>query len=140
MIWRNFCLLLKKKSTIFFQGIRSGSKFLHCVTRQNRFMVGSILKFQNKMVVMRLLWALQNIPGKIINKWFSRKKYQCKQTADWLSKNISELIQALKENDVMFGTLDSWLIYKFTKLHLSNISNSAATGNKRLFLHILNHF
>ena len=49
---------------LFFQGIRSGSKFLHCVTRQNRFMVGSILKFQNKMVVMRLLWALQNIPGK----------------------------------------------------------------------------
>ena len=34
------------------------------MTRQNRFMVGSILKFQNKMVVMRLLWALQNIPGK----------------------------------------------------------------------------
>ena len=31
-------------------------------------------------------------------------------------------MQALKENDVMFGTLDSWLIYKFTKLHLSNIS------------------
>ena len=55
-----------------------------------------------------------------------------KQLID-LSKNISELIQALKENDVMFGTLDSWLIYKFTKLHLSNISNSAATGIRDSF-------
>ena len=48
----------------FFQGIRCGSKFLHFATRQNRFLAGSILKFQNKMVVMRLMWALQNIPGK----------------------------------------------------------------------------
>ena len=61
-----------------------------------------------------------------------------KQLIDYL-KIFLELIQALKENDVMFGTLDSWLIYKFTKLHLSNISNSAATGI-RLFLQILKHF
>ena len=57
-------LVKEWNSSLTMKGIRCGSKFLHLVTRQNRFMVGSILKFQNKMVVMRLLWALQNIPGK----------------------------------------------------------------------------
>ena len=64
-------------------------------------MVGSILKLQNKMVTMRLLWTLIYNP---------------------------EVKEALKNNDVMYGTLDSWIIYKFSKLHVTNISNSAATG------------
>ena len=58
------------------------------------------------MVNMRLLWTLQNIP---------------------------ELVAAVKaeKNDVMFGTLDTWLLYKLSgnkKLHLTNTSNVAATG------------
>ena len=92
---------------ISMKGIRAGSKFLHMLTRQKRFIVGGILKLQNKMVNMRLLWTLQNVP---------------------------ELMAAIKagKNDVMFGTIDTWLLYKLSgdaKLHFSNISNVAATGN-----------
>ena len=46
----------------------------------------------------------------------------------WTIQNIPELKKAIHENDVMFGTLDSWILYKFSNLHVSNISNSAATG------------
>ena len=64
-------------------------------------MIGSIMKLHSKMVIMRLLWTLQNIP---------------------------EVRQALKANDVMYGTLDSWIIYKFSRVHVCSISNAAATG------------
>ena len=95
---------------ISMKGIRAGSKFLHMLTRQKRFIVGGILKLQNKMVNMRLLWTLQNVP---------------------------ELMAAIKagKNDVMFGTIDTWLLYKLSgdaKLHFSNISNVAATGNFKI--------
>ena len=55
---------------------------------------------------MRLLWTLQNIP------------------------ELTEAIKAEK-NNVLFGTLESWLLYKFSgakKLHISTTSNVAATG------------
>lgn len=34
------------------------------------------------------------------------------------------------ENDVLFGTVDTWLIYKLTagKLHVTDISNASGTG------------
>jgi len=88
------------------KGIRLGSKALHLVTRQKKFIVGGILKLKNKMVNMRLLWTIQNIP---------------------------ELTEALKneKDNVMFGTIDCWLLFKLSgekKLHLSTYSNAAATG------------
>jgi len=44
---------------LFLQGIRLGSKALHLVTRQKKYIVGGILKLKNAMVNMRLLWTLQ---------------------------------------------------------------------------------
>ena len=51
----------------------------------------------------------------------------------WTLQNVPELVSAVKaeKNDVMFGTLDTWLLYKLSgnrKLHLTNASNVAATG------------
>ena len=52
----------------------------------------------------------------------------------WTLQNVPELMAAVKagKNDVMFGTIDTWLLYKLSgdrKLHFSNISNIAASGN-----------
>ncbi len=91
-----------------FQGVRYGSKLLHLLTRQKKFMIGSIMKLQNKMVNLRLLWTLLHI-----------------------EKLKGALANEEEKDDVLFGTLDSWLIFKFSgekKLHMSNISNAAATG------------
>ena len=33
----------------------------------------------------------------------------------WLIENVPEVRAALKENDCLFGTIDSFLIYKATK-------------------------
>lgn len=36
----------------------------------------------------------------------------------------------MQENDVLFGTVDTWLLHKFTggKLHVTDISNASGTG------------
>merc|ERR1711997_573295 len=109
MGWKDLradALVKEWNNSVSMKGIRLGSKALHLVTRQKKFIVGGILKLQNKMVNMRLLWTIQNIP---------------------------ELTEALKteKDNVMFGTLECWLLFKLSgdkKLHLSTYSNAAATG------------
>lgn len=99
--------LVKEWNNSFsMKGIRMGSKALHLVTRQKKYIVGGILKLKNAMVNMRLLWTIQNIP------------------------ELTEALKTEKEN-IMFGTLECWLLFKLSgdkKLHLSTYSNAAATG------------
>lgn len=45
-------------------------------------------------------------------------------------KNIPEVQEALKTDNLMFGTLDTWLIYKLSGglTYVTDISNASATG------------
>lgn len=48
----------------------------------------------------------------------------------WALSNNPDLKKAVHENDALFGTLDTWLVYKLTgaKCHVTDITNAAATG------------
>lgn len=48
----------------------------------------------------------------------------------WCLLNMPDVKQALSENDIMFGTLDTWLLYKLTNCQtfVTDISNASATG------------
>ncbi|XP_041984824.1 putative glycerol kinase 5 [Aricia agestis] len=83
--------------------IKVGAYVLYVVSRSSRFRAGSVLKFSNNQTTLRLYWALQNIP---------------------------ELKAAVDTNDAMFGTLDTWLLYKMTggKVHMTDVSSASATG------------
>jgi len=81
--------------------LRLGGKILHCITRLPRFLAASMYTLYNSTVTLRLLWVLDNVPG---------------------------LRSAVDKGDVMFGCVDSWLIYKFTGKHMTEISNIAATA------------
>ncbi|CAG9765843.1 unnamed protein product [Ceutorhynchus assimilis] len=83
--------------------LRTGSFLLHFLTRITKLAVLSHLKFASSHVTIRLLWFLQNHP---------------------------EVQKALQEQNLMFGTLDTWLIYKLTKgkFYVTDISNASATG------------
>ncbi|KAL4714940.1 hypothetical protein ACJJTC_003091 [Scirpophaga incertulas] len=83
--------------------IKAGAYALYLVTRSKRFRAGSALKFMNSQTTLRLNWALTN---------------------------IAALKQAVLDDDVMFGTLDTWLLYKLTgnTLHVTDVSSASATG------------
>ena len=57
-----------------------------------RYKAASILRLYNGMVTMRLLWMLDNVPG---------------------------LRAAADRNEVMFGCVDSWLLFKLTGQHMT---------------------
>ncbi|KAJ3665404.1 hypothetical protein Zmor_000900 [Zophobas morio] len=90
-------------SSLYIKALRVGAYGIYFVTRSSRFLTGSRLKISSNHVTGRLLWVLQNIP---------------------------ELKAAVSQKTVMFGTIDTWLLYKFSKgnLHVTDISNAAATG------------
>jgi glycerol kinase len=71
------------------------------LTRQKRYFIGKILKLQNKMVVMRLVWALHNIEA---------------------------VRKAVARGTARFGTVDAWLLFKMTGKHITDIGNASTTG------------
>ncbi|XP_037295078.1 putative glycerol kinase 5 isoform X2 [Manduca sexta] len=83
--------------------IKAGSYILYLVLRSKRFRAGSVFKFMNTQTSLRLHWALQNIIA---------------------------LKNAVRNKDAMFGTLDTWLLYKLTgkRVHMTDVSSASATG------------
>ncbi|KAK6196446.1 hypothetical protein SNE40_001669 [Patella caerulea] len=83
--------------------INTGSKLLHFLTRKKRYLAASVLQFLTKQVTMRLLWFFQNIP---------------------------KLHERASEGKVMFGCIDTWLLWKLTggTVHSTDYSCASSTG------------
>ncbi|XP_068975832.1 glycerol kinase 5 isoform X1 [Bombus flavifrons] len=88
-------------SSLTLKGLRMGSYILYKIFGQKRFLLMSVFKFLNTQITLRLLWALQNVPG---------------------------LQEAANEGNALFGSIDCWLLYKLTGKHVTDISSAAATG------------
>ncbi|XP_067003206.1 putative glycerol kinase 5 isoform X2 [Anabrus simplex] len=83
--------------------LRGTARCLYTATRSKRFLAASVLKLMNSQVTVRLMWALQN---------------------------IADLKEAASKDLAMFGTVDTWLLYRLSggKLHVTDVSNASATG------------
>lgn len=82
---------------------------LYLVTRSKRILAGSVVKLMNAQTTPRLCWMIQH-----------NKKLQ----------------QAIENRTALFGTLDSWLLYRLRQgnslskyvEHISDVTSCAATG------------
>ncbi|CAL1676357.1 unnamed protein product [Lasius platythorax] len=83
------------------RGLRIASRILYSLTRSKRFLAGSVLKFMNIQVSLKLVWVLQNVPG---------------------------LREAASNGEAAFGGVDCWLLYKLTGKHIMDVSCASATG------------
>ena len=45
----------------------------------------------------------------------------------WLLRNVKEIEKAAKKDDLCFGTVDSWLLYKLSGKHITDITNASRT-------------
>ena len=45
----------------------------------------------------------------------------------WLIRNVPEVAKNLEIDNVCFGTIDSWIIYKLTGKHLTDVTNASRT-------------
>ncbi|KAK4884714.1 hypothetical protein RN001_000985 [Aquatica leii] len=100
---RSDTLVKQWNQSFLMKTFRIGCYALYLVTRNKRFLAGSSLKIANTQSTMRLVWVLKNIP---------------------------QLKQAIENKNVMFGTVDTWLLYKFSggRKHITDITNASATG------------
>ncbi|XP_071798630.1 glycerol kinase 5-like [Asterias amurensis] len=89
--------------SLSFKGLQKGSKFLHFFSRMRRFEAGGIFTFTSQHVSIRLSFVLETMP---------------KVKEDALN------------NKLMFGTIETWLVWKLTKgkVHATDVSNISATG------------
>nr|CAD7439505.1 unnamed protein product [Timema bartmani] len=48
----------------------------------------------------------------------------------WALQNLESLKEAASQGQAMFGTVDTWLLYRLTagRLHVTDVSNASATG------------
>ncbi len=82
--------------------INAGAGVLHFFTRSKRYLAASIISLTTQHVAPRLYWALNNIEG------------------------AKELMQS---NELCFGTIDTWLLWKLTngRVHATDYSSVCAT-------------
>lgn len=85
-----------------FKMVNVGAGVAHFFTRSKRFLAASIISLTTQQVAPRLYWALNNIEG---------------------AKDL------MNNNDLCFGTIDTWLLWKLTngKLHATDYSNVCTT-------------
>ncbi|WAR28422.1 GLPK5-like protein [Mya arenaria] len=89
--------------SVTLKALNSGSKILHTFTRKKRFLSASVLKFMSPQVTLRLLWCLDNIP---------------------------ELRKRASAGQVMFGCIETWILWRLTKgkVHATDYSCASGTG------------
>ena len=70
-------------------------------------------------------WAdkIQEKTGLIIDSYFSATKLH------WILENVNGARELAKQGDLLFGTADTWIIWKLTKgnLHITDVSNASRT-------------
>ncbi|XP_050094584.1 putative glycerol kinase 5 isoform X4 [Anopheles aquasalis] len=89
--------------------LKFGASLLHFFTRSKRFLAGSVIKLMNPQVTLRLAWVLQN---------------------------NAAVQEDLKSGNVLYGTIDSWLLYRLRQgsdrtrpvKHISDVTNCTSTG------------
>jgi len=59
--------------------------------------------------------------GLVLDPYFSASKIQ------WLLEHVEGLRERARTGHALFGTVDSWLIYKLTGEHLTDVSNASRT-------------
>jgi len=76
--------------------------------------------------------VLDNIPGRDLN-WLKKKTglpistYFTAFKLKWLIHNDSKVKESIKNNRLLFGTVDSWLLWKLTRQHLTDVTNASRT-------------
>jgi putative glycerol kinase 5 len=89
--------------SLLFKTVNRTGKWLYRLTRRTTFLAMSIFKLSTQMVASKLVWVLNEYP------------------------NIREEAES---GDVLYGTLDTWLIWKMTNetVHATDPSNACISG------------
>ncbi|KAH7646837.1 glycerol kinase 3-like protein [Dermatophagoides farinae] len=76
--------------------------------------------------------VIDRVPGRDMN-WLKSKTglpistYFSALKIKWLIKNVAEVRRSMLAGTLMFGTIDSWLLWNLTGKHLTDVTNASRT-------------
>ncbi|MBS56588.1 MAG: glycerol kinase [Rickettsiales bacterium] len=111
--------ITNQRETTVLWNKKNGKPVYNAIVWQDR----RTAKYCNKIKNTRFDKKIQKITGLIIDPYFSATKIK------WIIENIASAKKALKEKNLLFGTIDTWLLWNLTEKnsHLTDITNASRT-------------
>ncbi len=106
--------ITNQRETTVIWNKKTGKPVYNAIVWQDRRTADFCSKIKNENP--ELAEKIQEKTGLIIDPYFSATKIQ------WILKNIED-----NPDDLLFGTIDSWLVWKFTGNHYTDVSNASRT-------------
>ncbi|WP_338964015.1 glycerol kinase GlpK [Spiroplasma endosymbiont of Sarcophaga carnaria] len=111
--------ITNQRETVVMWNKRSGLPIYNAIVWQDR----RTTKYCDELIAQGKSELVQTKTGLIINPYFSATKIK------WILDNVEGARQLAKDNNLLFGTIDTWLIYRLTdgKTHITDSTNASRT-------------
>ena len=111
--------ITNQRETTVLWDKNTGKPVQNAIVWQDRRTINICKNLQEKKLDKRI----QEITGLIIDPYFSATKIK------WLIDNNSEAKILAKEGNLLFGTIDTWILWKLTngKSHYTDVTNASRT-------------
>jgi len=111
--------ITNQRETVVVWNKKTGKPIYNAIVWQDRRTAG----YCNKLKDQGLSEKIQKITGLIIDSYFSATKIK------WLLENINGARERADKGDLLFGTIDSWIIWNLTegKNHVTDATNASRT-------------
>ena len=98
---------------------KNGKPIYNAIVWQDR----RTYNYCNKLKKAKKNQKIQNITGLELDPYFSATKIK------WILENIQDAKKYIKKNNLIFGTIDTWILWNLTKgkSHLTDITNASRT-------------
>jgi glycerol kinase len=111
--------ITNQRETVVLWNKKTGKPIYNAIVWQDRRTAG----YCNKLKDQGLSEKIQRITGLIIDSYFSATKIK------WLLENINGAKELADKGELLFGTIDSWIIWNLTegKSHVTDATNASRT-------------
>ncbi len=111
--------ITNQRETTVLWNKKTGKPIYKAIVWQDRRTANLCEKLKRKGIDKKI----QKITGLELDPYFSATKIK------WIIDNVKEVNKNLKNNNLLFGTIDTWLLWNLTKgkSHLTDISNASRT-------------
>ena len=111
--------ITNQRETVVVWNKKTGKPIYNAIVWQDRRTAG----YCNKLKDQGLSEKIQKITGLIIDSYFSATKIK------WLLENINGARELANKGELLFGTIDTWIIWNLTegKNHVTDATNASRT-------------
>ena len=111
--------IVNQRETVVLWNKTTGKPIYNAIVWQDRRTAG----YCNKLKEQGHADDILNITGLIVDSYFSATKIK------WLLDNISEARELANKGELLFGTIDTWIIWNLTngKNHVTDATNASRT-------------